>query len=218
MKSDAFPFLDDGSTRDILTHVARSRQQAFRPHLPHVRFVDILSRFQYNSGRCPMTGKKVLIVDYDQQSLEAMVKLLKTQKVQIIKAADGQAAYDKFKAEKPDLVILEAILPKIHGFDLTKKISQESGGRVPVIIVTGLYRGPQYKHEALSSFGAADYFEKPVDPEKFVGSVQQLLHDEEDIEEDLPDPESVIEHLSQKVKAKPHKPKEKAAREKDASA
>jgi DNA-binding response OmpR family regulator len=165
-----------------------------------------------------MTGKKILIVDYDSQSLEAMVKLLKTQKVQIIKAADGQAAYDKFKSEKPDLVILEAILPKIHGFDLTKKISQESGGRVPVIIVTGLYRGPQYRHEALSSFGAADYFEKPVDPEKFVGSVLQLLHDEEDIEEELPDPDSVIEGLSQKIKAKPHRTKEKTAREKDASA
>ena len=165
-----------------------------------------------------MTGKKVLVVDYDQQSLETMVKLLKTQKVHVIKAADGQAGYDKFKSEKPDLVILEAILPKIHGFDLTKKISQESGGRTPVIIVTGLYRGPQYKHEALSSFGAADYFEKPVDPEKFVGAVQQLLHDEEDIDEDLPDPDSVIESLSQKVKAKPHKPKEKSAREKDASA
>ncbi len=165
-----------------------------------------------------MTGKKILIVDYDSQSLEAMVKLLKTQKVQIIKAADGQAAYDKFKSEKPDLVILEAILPKIHGFDLTKKISQESGGRVPVIIVTGLYRGPQYRHEALSSFGAADYFEKPVDPEKFVGSVLQLLHDEEDIEEELPDPDSVIEGLSQKIRPKPHRAKDKAAREKDASA
>ncbi len=164
-----------------------------------------------------MTEKKILIVDYDSQSLEAMAKLLKSQKVQIIKAADGQAAYDKFKSEKPDLVILEAILPKIHGFDLTKKISQESGGRIPVIIVTGLYRGPQYKHEALSSFGAADYFEKPVDPEKFVGSVLQLLHDEEDIEEELPDPESVIENLSQKVKAKPHRPKDKTAREKDAA-
>ncbi|HEX2695927.1 MAG TPA: response regulator [Acidobacteriota bacterium] len=164
-----------------------------------------------------MTGKKILIIDYDSQSLEAMVKLLKTQKVQIVKAADGQAGYDKFKSEKPDLVILEAILPKIHGFDLTKKISQESGGRIPVIIVTGLYRGPQYKHEALSSFGAADYFEKPVDPEKFVSSVVQLLQDEEDIEEDLPDPESVIEGLSQKIKAKPHRSKDKTVREKDAS-
>jgi len=165
-----------------------------------------------------MTGKKILIVDYDSQSLEAMVKLLTTRKVQIIKAADGQVGYDKFKAEKPDLVILEAILPKIHGFDLTNKIAQESGGRVPVIIVTGLYRGPQYKHEALSSFGAADYFEKPVDPEKFVASVFQLLHDEEDIEEDLPDPDSVIESLSQKIKAKTPRSKDKTVREKDASA
>ena len=41
-----------------------------------------------------MTGKKILIVDYDSQSLEAMVKLLKTRKVQIIKAADGQAQED----------------------------------------------------------------------------------------------------------------------------
>jgi DNA-binding response OmpR family regulator len=165
-----------------------------------------------------MTGKKILIVDYDSQSLEAMVKMLQSQKVHFIKAADGQAAYDKFKSEKPDLVILEAILPKIHGFDLTKKISQESGGRVPVIIVTGLYRGPQYKHEALSSFGAADYFEKPVDADKFVASVTQLLHDDEDIEEDLPDSDTVIEGLSRKIKPKPSRTKDKAAREKDASA
>lgn len=165
-----------------------------------------------------MTGKKILVGDYDSQSLEATAKLLKFQKVQIVRAADGQAAYDKFRSEKPDLVILEAILPKIHGFDLTKRISQESGGRVPVIIVTGLYRGPQYKHEALSSFGAADYFEKPVDPEKFVAAVQQLLHDEEDIEEDLPDPDAVIEGLSQKAKPKPHRTKAGSAREKDAPA
>jgi DNA-binding response OmpR family regulator len=147
-----------------------------------------------------MIEKKVLIVDYDTQSLDVLAKLLKSQKVQIIKATDGQMAYEKYQAERPDLVVLEAILPKIHGFDLTKKISQESGGRVPVIIVTGLYRGPQYRHEALSSFGAADYFEKPVDPDKFLSAVIQLLHDEEDIEEDLPSADDVIEGLGRRVK------------------
>jgi DNA-binding response OmpR family regulator len=165
-----------------------------------------------------MTEKKILLVDYDAQSLESMAKLLKSQKLLIIKASDGQAAYDKFKSEKPDLVVLEAILPKIHGFDLTKKIAQESGGRVPVIIVTGLYRGPQYKHEALSSFGAADYFEKPVDREKFVSSVMQLLHDEEDIDEDLPDSDSVIESLNEKIKTKPARSKERSSKDKDLSA
>ena len=156
-----------------------------------------------------MEGKKVLIVDYDNRSLDTMSRLLKSQKVRIIQAIDGQAGYDKFKSDKPDLVILEAILPKIHGFDLTKKIFQESEGRVPVIIVTGLYRGPQYKHEALSSFGAADYFEKPVDADKFVSSVMQLLRDEEDIEEELPDSDSIIASLSQRIKAKAQRPKEK---------
>jgi DNA-binding response OmpR family regulator len=171
--------------------------------------VDNAVQSKYNLPWCVMEGKKILIVDYDSRSLDTMSRLLKSQKVRIIQAADGQAGYDKFKSDKPDLVILEAILPKIHGFDLTKKIFQESEGRVPVIIVTGLYRGPQYKHEALSSFGAADYFEKPVDADKFVSSVMQLLHDEEDIEEDLPDSDSIIASLSQRIKAKPQRSKEK---------
>jgi DNA-binding response OmpR family regulator len=172
-------------------------------------FVDNAVQFKYNLPWCVMEEKKILIVDYDSRSLETMSKLLKSQKLRIIQAVDGQEAYDKFKSEKPDLVILEAILPKIHGFDLTKKISLESEGRVPVIIVTGLYRGPQYKHEALSSFGAADYFEKPVDTDKFISSVMQLLHDDEDIEEDLPNSDSVIAGLSQKIKPKAPRSKEK---------
>ncbi|MEW5902062.1 MAG: response regulator, partial [Acidobacteriota bacterium] len=108
--------------------------------------------------------------------------------------------YDKFREEKPDVVILEAILPKIHGFDLTKRIAEETHGRVPVIIVTGLYRGPQYRLEALSTFGAADYFEKPVDREKLLRSVMSLLNEEEEIEEDLPDSDRVIEALSRRFK------------------
>ncbi len=147
-----------------------------------------------------MTEKKVLIVDYEAQSLEYMAELLKPYKIGIIKASDGLSAYEKYQAEKPDLVVLEAILPKIHGFDLTKRISQESKGAVPVVIVTGLYRGPQYKHEALSSFGAADYFEKPIDKERFLATILNLLDTEEEIEEDLPDSAAIIENLSHRVK------------------
>jgi DNA-binding response OmpR family regulator len=110
-----------------------------------------------------MTNKKILIVDYDNGSLELLSSIFEPFRFQIVRASDGQSAYEKFKEEKPDIVILEAILPKIHGFDLTKRISEETHGRVPVIIVTGLYRGPQYRMEALSTFGAADYLEKPVD-------------------------------------------------------
>jgi DNA-binding response OmpR family regulator len=147
-----------------------------------------------------MTDKKILIVDYDAASLQTLAAMIEPYRFQVIKASDGQSAYEKFAQEKPDLVILEAILPKIHGFDLTKRIAEETHGRVPVIIVTGLYRGPQYRLEALSTFGAADYFEKPVDKDRLMRSVMSLLNEDEEIEEDLPDPEQVIKVLSSLVK------------------
>jgi FixJ family two-component response regulator len=69
------------------------------------------------------------------------------------------------------------------------------------VIVTGLYRGAQYRHEAISSFGASDYFEKPYDSEKLLNSVLNLLNEEEEIEEDLPDSASIMEKLSQRIKS-----------------
>jgi DNA-binding response OmpR family regulator len=143
-----------------------------------------------------MAEKKILVVDYDAKSLAGMTNLLKANKFCVITAADGQAGYDAFVAEKPDLVVLEAMLPKMHGFDLTRKISRETQGRVPVVLVTGLYKGPKYRQEATSGLGAAEYFEKPVDPEAFLAAIKRLLHDEDDIDEELPDSNAVIEALS----------------------
>lgn len=145
-----------------------------------------------------MAEKKILVVDYDTKSLAGMAKLLKANKFCVVTAADGQAGYSAFLAEKPDLVVLEAMLPKMHGFDLTKKISRETQGRVPVVLVTGVYKGPGYRQEATSGLGAADYFEKPVHPEAFLAAIKRLLHDEEDIDEELPDSNAIIEALSQR--------------------
>lgn len=145
-----------------------------------------------------MAEKKILIVDYDTESLEKLSKLLKFNKFHVIQASDGQSGYDKFGAEKPDLVVLEAMLPKMHGFDLTKRITQESEGRVPVVMITGLYKGPYYRQEALGPLGAAEFFEKPADPEAFVGAIKRLLHDQDDFDEALPDSNAVIEALSRR--------------------
>ncbi|MFB0565084.1 MAG: response regulator [Candidatus Aminicenantaceae bacterium] len=154
-----------------------------------------------------MPDRKILLVDYESQNLDCLEKLLEPYKFQIVKATDGLSAYDKFVSEKPDLIILEAMLPKYHGFDLTKKISQEAKGKVPIIIVTGLYRGPQYRKEALNYLGASAYFEKPVDKDKLIESVLNLLNKEDEIKEELPDPDSVLENLTQRIKARSKGPK-----------
>lgn len=145
-----------------------------------------------------MAEKKILIVDYDAKSLANLSKLLKANKFRIVTAADGKAGYDAFAAEKPDLVVIEAMLPKLHGFDLTQKISRETQGRVPVVLITGLYKGPKYRQEAMSGMGAAEFFEKPIDADAFIAAVKRLLYDEDDFYEELPDSNTVIEALSRR--------------------
>ena len=157
-----------------------------------------------------MSGKKILIVDYDAKNLESLERLFKANKLDVIKAADGIQAYEVFKKERPDLIVLEAMLPKLHGFDLTQKIYKETKGSVPLVIVTGLYKGPQYKNEALRSFGASDYFEKPYDKKRLLSSVLNLLHDEIEIGDDLPDPKTVLEMVALLGSKKPPASSKKA--------
>jgi two-component system alkaline phosphatase synthesis response regulator PhoP len=147
-----------------------------------------------------MAEKKILIVDTDASHLDFLTQLFKPARFKIIRAKDGVEAHEKFNEERPDLVILEALLPRLHGFDLTKKLTQESRGEVPIIIITGLYKGSHYRHEAISSFGATDYFEKPYDKEKLLNTVLSLLNEEEEIQDELPDSEAIVQNLSKRIK------------------
>jgi DNA-binding response OmpR family regulator len=147
-----------------------------------------------------MANKTLLLVDIDAGHLQSLTALFTPYHFDILTANDGLTAYEKYKKARPDLIILEAILPKLNGFDLTSRIHRESRGTVPVVIVTGLYRGPQYRHEALTTFGAADYFEKPYDPEKLVRAVLGLLREQVEIGLDLPSPDAVLGILEARLK------------------
>lgn len=155
-----------------------------------------------------MAGKKILIVDYDTKSIESLSKLFEGYEIEVITAMDGVDAYEKFKSDEPDLVLLEAMLPRMHGFDLAQKINFDTKGRVPVIIVTAVYKGHQYRNEALRTFGVSDYYEKPYDQDKLVNRVLSLIGERGEVEEDiseipgLPDPDSVIETLTEMLKKK----------------
>jgi two-component system response regulator VicR len=143
-----------------------------------------------------MAEKKILIVDYDKKSIETLKNIFSPHNLHVITATDGQSAYEKFVEENPDIILLEPMLPKLHGFELAKKIREETEGETPIIIVTALYKGSQYKNEAIKSFGVVEYFEKPYNDETLLNAVLNIIYDEVPIEEELPDPEDVIKTLS----------------------
>lgn len=119
--------------------------------------------------------KKILVIDYDQASLQTLHKTLTQEGFEVVLASDGQAGWEKFQAEKPDLVLMEAMLSKIHGFELCDRITKDPVRKVPVFIMTGVYKDRVYRTEALRTYGASEYFEKPLDMLKFVASIHALL-------------------------------------------
>jgi TonB family protein len=122
-----------------------------------------------------MGAKKILIVDFDQEFLRFLSRFLRGKGFAVVTAADGSAGLEIHKNESPDLVITEAMLPRLHGFELCSRISHSPSRKTPVIIVTGVYRDNVYKTEALHTFGAAAYFEKPLDPEELAVTVRKIL-------------------------------------------
>jgi serine/threonine protein kinase/DNA-binding NarL/FixJ family response regulator len=118
----------------------------------------------------------ILVVDHDGQSLQETRLILEEQGFRVYTASDGLAALDEFKRQQPSLVILAAMLPKLHGFEVCRSIKRTAGGaNIPVIITTRLNKNEKYKRQAMQKFKADDFLVKPLSQEKLLGLVKQHL-------------------------------------------
>jgi TonB family protein len=122
-----------------------------------------------------MRNEKILVVEFEENSLNSLLQTLQTEGFQVVTAKDGHEGLLMFESENPDLVILEPMLLKLHGFDLCRKISKDSSKKTPVIITTGFYKGEHYKSEAIETFGASAFFEKPYKNEELMVTIHELL-------------------------------------------
>jgi serine/threonine protein kinase/FixJ family two-component response regulator len=118
----------------------------------------------------------ILVVDHDGQSLQETKQLLEEQGFRVYTASDGLAALEEFKRQQPSMVILAAMLPKLHGFEVCRSIKKTAGGAgVPVIITTKLNKNEKYKLQAMQKFKADDFLVKPLSAEKLLGLVRHHL-------------------------------------------
>lgn len=141
-----------------------------------------------------MSEKKVLIVDFDDKSIDPLSEFLTNEGFQVFVARDGEAGLDMCKAELPNLVIMEPMLPKLHGFELCSIITNDFEPKIPVIILTKFYREEQFKIESLRSFGASAFISKPFKRQEMLSLLAELLPTdpeengmEEIIDSEIPD-------------------------------
>ena len=119
--------------------------------------------------------KNILLVEYDESSINVIKELFLPPLFEIAVASDGEMAKRLLSSRPFDLMITAAMLPRFHGFNLALAVSQDHPG-MKIIIISAIYKGAEYKHQAITQYQADDFFEKPLDKEKFKNRVLDLLN------------------------------------------
>jgi twitching motility two-component system response regulator PilH len=121
--------------------------------------------------------KKILLVDDQRRYRDEIAKILSRLPVKVIFAEDGLEGLTKFRKEKPDMVIIDAMLPKLHGYQLCRVIRGTASveKNIPLFIITGLFTKSSDRHEAITKYGANEFFIKPFDPSEFVEKIKEYL-------------------------------------------
>ena len=116
--------------------------------------------------------KKILIVE-DEDKIRRIIKtFLEKKSFKIIEVSDGKDAVDVFLTEKPDLVILDVMLPHKNGFDICKEIREF--GNTPVLMLTA--KTQELDEINSFQFGADDYLRKPLSLEVLLVRINKLLN------------------------------------------
>jgi DNA-binding response OmpR family regulator len=132
---------------------------------------------QAASASASGAGKLVLVVD-DEEEIRTLLKRLLGQKgFRVIEADRGLLALRLVKEHVPDLIILDAMLPELHGFDIAKRIKGSAKyGRIPIIMVSAVYRGWRIAEDLKKNYGIEEYLEKPFRIADVTEAVQRLLN------------------------------------------
>jgi len=120
-------------------------------------------------------AKKILIVEDDKFLGELIARKLTSEGFNIVLAVDGEEGVKKIKEEKPDLVLLDLILPGIDGFEVLAKTKEDANvASIPVIILSNL--GQKEEIEKGLKLGAIDYLIKAhFTPAEIIEKIKNTL-------------------------------------------
>jgi len=126
-------------------------------------------------------GARILVVDDDPEILEAIEIILQASGYQVVTAKDGEEGLAKLKDERPDLMILDLLMPKMDGFEVCKQLKDPrmvKYANVPIIVLTAVPEKAgqrRYELETGLRMDVDDYVEKPIERSTLLERVEKLL-------------------------------------------
>ena len=122
-------------------------------------------------------AQKILIVDDEahiRMLIEQTLEELEDDGVEFLTAENGEAALEIIQKEKPQLVFLDVMMPKMNGMDVCKKVKKELGlDNVYIVLLTA--KGQELDRQKGQEVGADVYMTKPFDPEVLLKKAKQVL-------------------------------------------
>jgi DNA-binding response OmpR family regulator len=124
-------------------------------------------------------NKLVLVVDDDPDLVEAISMKLESRKYRVAKAYDGIEAWDRIKEERPNLIILDVMMPRKNGYELCDEIKNSTEYQdITVILLTAVgsaVSSTSYTHYDGMNTLADDYIPKPIDLDKLMAMIGEYL-------------------------------------------
>lgn len=118
-----------------------------------------------------MANEKILVVDDDQNIRELLRLYLIKEGYAVVLAGDGEQALELYNAEKPDIVLLDVMMPKLDGWETCRRLRKQ--GDTPVIMLTA--KGETFDKVLGLELGADDYVVKPFDSKEVVARIKAVL-------------------------------------------
>jgi len=124
---------------------------------------------------------KILVIDDDPDILDAITMILESQGYEVVTARDGVEGLANLKAEQPDLMILDLLMPKMDGFAVCKELQDPRWSKyrnTPILILTSVREDAsrrRYELETGLELDVDDYVEKPMNPDILLERVGKLI-------------------------------------------
>src|SRR3954463_12733453 len=116
-------------------------------------------------------ARTILVVEDEPTLRETLVEALEGEGFRVVAAADGREALTQFRAERPDLVLLDLMLPELSGVEITRIIRAESG--VPIVMLTA--KDSELDKVVGLELGADDYVTKPFSLRELTARIRALF-------------------------------------------